>query len=95
MLINIHTQQKMSEEQFRIAHPNTSFPELLADQNVSPFGFAILHYPTLTAPQENYKFVADGVETIDGQWFVKYVQVPMTDEEIQLRDENLNETDQS
>lgn len=83
MLINITTQQQLSEHEFKASHPNTSFPEVLSDEMLSEFGVAVLNYPEPTVPIAGQKIVSEGIEQIEGQWFVRYGLAALNDEESQ------------
>ena len=83
MLINIETQEQVGEYQFRLLHPNVSFPAELTDAVLSNFGFANLQYPASPIASAGKKIVSGGVEKIDNKWFAKYVEVDLEDEELQ------------
>lgn len=82
MLINIQTQQTIGEYQFRLLHPDTSFPAELADSILTDFGHATLTYPAAPTAAQGKKIVDGGVEQIDGKWFAKYVEVDLSQDEI-------------
>lgn len=83
MLINIETQEQVGEYQFRLLHPNVSFPVELTDAVLSSFGFANLQYPAPPIASAGKKIVSGGVEKIDNKWFARYVEVDLEDEELQ------------
>jgi hypothetical protein len=69
--------------QFKLSHPNTSFPnqitaDLLDSYNYDP----VLNGAAATVTPPYGVSVRDGVEQIDGQWFTRYVAGPLfTDNE--------------
>lgn len=76
------TGKTMTEQEFRKAHPNTSFPVPIPEKTINEFGGDIVFegpYPTAT----EYQVVSrDGVEQIDGKWYTKYLVTDMNEEGI-------------
>lgn len=74
------TGQVMYDNEFRTAHPNTSFPPVLTVEILNDFGAD----PVLQGPQAQptrYQVsYSDGVEEINGQWFTKYSVADMDEE---------------
>lgn len=71
----------ITEDEFRRANPNTSFPPQITAAIIDDFGYdPVLEgpQPTLTPP---YQFAQrDGVEEINNQWFTKYIAAEPDDE---------------
>lgn len=98
MLLNIKTKERIDEHQFRLKHSNVSFPVELTDAALSDFGYAILNYPSPLTPSNGNTIIDDGVECINGLWFVKYGETPIDssilEQEVRMeRNVKLAETD--
>lgn len=76
------TGKLMTEQEFRKAHPNTSFPTPIPEATINQFGCDVVFegpYPTAT----EYQVVSrDGAEQIDGKWYTKYLVTDMNEEGI-------------
>lgn len=81
MLINTNTKERVSESEFRAAHPNVSFPAALTNEVLAPLGFAQLTYSPVALASQGYKIVDDGVEQVAGVWRVKYAEVQLDEAE--------------
>lgn len=70
----------VTESEFRAMHPDTSFPQVLAEELLDNFGAD----PVLNGPQaqpSRYQTAyRDGVEQINGKWYTKYSVADMDDE---------------
>lgn len=70
----------MTEAEFRAMYPDTSFPQVLAEDLLDSFGAD----PVLNGPQaqpSRYQTAyRDGVEQINGKWYTKYSVADMDDE---------------
>lgn len=79
MLINTKTLDKLSEYTFRNTHPNVSFPALLTDAILAPFGYAVLN-PTPQPEFDNWtQELTEGTpEQRDGKWYQTWVLTPVT-----------------
>ena len=82
MLINMLTQALIWEHDFRPLFQNTSFPAVMSDADLAPFGYANLYYPVPPVPQAGQKVVDTGTVQINGQWQINYQSIPMTTEEL-------------
>ncbi len=88
MEIRMRTGQVMTEGDFRAAHPNTSFPQILTEDLLAEFGAdPVLNGPQ---PQPNKYQIAfrDGVQEINGKWFTKYSVVDLDADTIAYVDAN-------
>lgn len=79
MLLNTKTLEQTSEYNFRKANPNVSFPAMLTDAILAPFGYAVLN-PT---PQPEFdswtQELSDGTpEQRDGKWYQTWMLTPVT-----------------
>ncbi len=90
MLINTKTQTQVWEHDFRASHPDTSFPAILTDEVIRPFGYAVLHYDSPVAPAPQYKMLvpAPPVE-VSGKWQAQYGTVDMSPEDIAAVDASI------
>lgn len=84
MIINTQTLEQISEYAFKRQYPNVSFPSILTDEVLEPFGYAILH----DVPQPEYDSWTHEVSTgtpeqKNGEWFQTWVLTPVqrTEEE--------------
>ena len=70
----------VTESEFRAMYPDTSFPQVLAEDLLDNFGAD----PVLNGPQaqpNRYQTAyRDGVEQINGKWYTKYSVADMDDE---------------
>ena len=88
MLIDTRTLAKVSEYNFRTAHPNVSFPTTLTDAILAPFGYAILNPTPQPGFNEWTHELSEGKpEYRDGKWYQTWVLTPVThtSEEIEAR----------
>ena len=88
MLIDTRTLAKVSEYNFRTAHPNVSFPTTLTDAILAPFGYAILNpTPQLGFNEWTHELSEGKPEYRDGKWYQTWVLTPVThtSEEIEAR----------
>lgn len=79
MLIDTRTLAKVSEYNFRMAHPNISFPETLTDEVLTPFDHAVFTF----TPQPEFNNwtheISEGKpEYHDGKWYQMWVLTPVT-----------------
>lgn len=79
MLINTESLEQVTEYTFRKANPNVSFPSVLTDAILAPFGHAVLN-PT---PQPEFdgwtQELTEGTpEQRDGKWYQTWVLTPVT-----------------
>lgn len=88
MLINTETLEKVTEYAFSAARPNVSFPALLTDAVLAPFGHAVLN-PTSQPEFDSWtQELSEGEpEQRDGKWYQTWVLTPVThtSEEIEAR----------
>lgn len=70
----------ITESEFRAMYPDTSFPQVLAEDLLDSFGAD----PVLNGPQaqpSRYQTAyRDGVEQVNGKWYTKYSVADMDDE---------------
>jgi hypothetical protein len=78
----------MTEQQFRAAHPNTSFPQQLTIELLNEFGADPVLNGAQAQPTRYQTAYRDGVEEINGQWFTKYSVVDMDADAIASIDAN-------
>ena len=73
----------MTEQEFRKAHPNTSFPVPIPEATINEFGGdVVFEGPQATSPDRYHYSQRQGIEQIDGKWYTKYVLGPVfTDNE--------------
>lgn len=64
-----------SEAAFRAAHPFTSFPANLREQDVQPFGYSIVVPTTPPAPLPFHNNVESAPTLVDGVWMQTWSQV--------------------
>lgn len=68
----------MTEQEFRKAHPNTSFPVPIPEKTINEFGGdVVFEGPQLTSPDRYHYSQRDGIEQIDGKWYTKYILGPV------------------
>ena len=71
------------EENFRMLHPQTSFPPVLTPELVEPFGFGMFEYSQIPDPEYHYDKVVEAPPVRDAQGFWRQVWqiVPMSETE--------------
>lgn len=71
------------EGNFRILHPDTSFPAVLTPELVEPFGFGMFEYSQIPEPAHHYdKAVeAQAIRDAQGVWRQVWELVPMSEAE--------------
>jgi hypothetical protein len=87
------TQEIITDTQFRLMYPNTSFPQVLTADILDAFdAVAIMEGPHAVATSV-YEFnQRTGIQEINGQWFTKYELGPIfTDTDDKTAEEQLNE----
>lgn len=86
--INLTTLEKVEAADIMLANPTVSFPNRgWSDEELEPYGFAILAIPaTHPIPGPYEKLVETTPAKIDGQWFLQWEAVPMTESEIAVKD---------
>ncbi len=90
MLINTKTQTQVWEYDFRASHPDTSFPQILSDEAIKPFGYAVLHSDVARPTPSLYQnIVTAPVQIIDGKYQEIWTIQDMTDEEITAVDRGI------
>ena len=79
MLINTRTLAKVSEYNFRMAHPNVSFPTTLTDEVLAPFDHAVLAFTPQPEFDDWTQELTEGTpEQRDGKWYQTWVLTPVT-----------------
>jgi hypothetical protein len=70
-------------ENFRMLHPNISFPAMLTPDIVEPYGFGIYDYSPVPAYNQNtHKLIeSNPVRNADGIWLQQWMLVELTEEE--------------
>lgn len=79
MLINTETFEQVTEYNFRITHPNISFPSMLTDNILAPFGYAVLNF--ISQPEFDgwtHELSEGNPEQRDGKWYQTWVLTPVT-----------------
>ena len=73
----------MTEQEFRKAHPNTSFPVPISEATINEFGGdVVFEGPQATSPDRYHYSQRQGIEQVNGKWYTKYVLGPIfTDNE--------------
>lgn len=102
MIINTQTFKQLSEYAFRKTYPNISFPEILTDDILEQFGYAILHTTQQPEYDEWYHTLSEGTPEQKGdEWYQTWVLTPVThtpEEEIKrletLKTNKINQIDQ-
>jgi hypothetical protein len=71
------------EANFRMLHPDTSFPAVLTPELVAPFGFGMFEYSQIPEPAHHYdKAVeAPAIRDAQGVWRQVWELVPMSEAE--------------
>lgn len=82
MLINTTTMVRTPEADFRALFNNKSFPATLTDDSLEGLGFKVLNEPEQPSVSAKQRVIDGGNAQIDGKWFVKWVVVDKTREEI-------------
>lgn len=79
MLINTRTLAKVSEYNFRMAHPNVSFPTTLTDEVLAPFDHAVLAFTPQPEFDDWTQELTEGIpEQRDGKWYQTWILTPVT-----------------
>lgn len=79
MLINTETFEQVTEYNFRITHPNTSFPSKLTDAILAPFGYAVLNFTSHPNFDSWTQKLTEGTpEQRDGKWYQTWILKPIT-----------------
>lgn len=79
MLINTRTLAKVSEYNFRMAHPNISFPTTLTDEVLAPFDHAVLAFTPQPEFDDWTQELTEGTpEQRDGKWYQMWKLTPVT-----------------
>lgn len=79
MIINTRTLAKVSEYNFRMAHPNVSFPTTLTDEVLAPFDHAVLAFTPQPEFDDWTQELTEGTpEQRDGKWYQTWVLTPAT-----------------
>lgn len=82
------TGQVVTEQEFRILYPNTSFPSILSIEILESLGAdAILEGPQVQTSDPYHYSQRSGVEEINGKWFTKYILGPIFTEYKNEKDE--------
>jgi hypothetical protein len=77
-LRNRSTGAVITDQQFRLNNPNTSFPEVLTSSIINSFGYdPVLEGPQATVIPPYQYSQRDGVINIDGKWFTRYIAGPV------------------
>jgi len=71
------TGQVMFEGEFRLSHPNTSFPPQLTAELLDSMGADVVLEGPQAQPTRYQVAFRNGVEQIDGKWYTKYSVVDM------------------
>jgi hypothetical protein len=79
-LRNKETGAVITESEFRAAFPNTSFPEQLTVGLIGDMGFDVVLEGPQAQPTRYQTAFRDGVEEVNGKWFIKYSVADMDDE---------------
>jgi hypothetical protein len=82
MLINIETKKQVWEHDFKAMYPNTSFPQVLNDADISKLGYVNLFYPKQPTTLITQKVVDDGIEYVEDRWQVKWLVVGKSTDEL-------------
>ena len=82
MLIDITSQVRITEYDFRNANPNIAFPATLTDAMLAPFNKAILFFPQQITPSATQKVEDGGQSLINGVWTVTWNLVDKTPDEM-------------
>lgn len=79
MLINTRTLAKVSEYNFRMAHPNVSFPTTLTDEVLAPFDHAVMAFTPQPEFDDWTQELTEGTpEQRDGKWYQTWILTPVT-----------------
>jgi len=86
--ININTLEKVEAVDIMTANPNISFPNRgWSDEDILPYGYAELNFPVEHPMPGRYEKLEESTPVqIDGKWYVQFAIVPITDEEIRIKD---------
>lgn len=89
--VNINTLEKVEAVDIMRANPEVSFPNRgWNDEELAPYGYAELWMPTEHPFPETYEKLVEGTpKKIDDKWYIQFNTVPMTEEEVKLKNEYL------
>jgi hypothetical protein len=90
-ILNIETEERLSEDEFRELFPSISFPEELTDKALLNYGYAVLSSTMSPEVPSTQKVVDIGNILIDDVWHVNWQIVNKTPDEINF--ENLRITE--
>jgi len=83
MLIDINTLIETQESDFKSLFPDTSFPAMLTDEHITPFGYAVLNYDLPSPIPGRYQKTASApVQLVEGKYHAQWTVVDMTSDEI-------------
>lgn len=82
--VNTSTLQKVEAVDIMLANPEVSFPNRgWSDEELAPYGYAELHFPTEHPFQSTYEKLVEGTPAkIGDKWYIQFDVVPMTEEEV-------------
>lgn len=89
--VKINTLEKVEAADIMLANPEVSFPNRSwSDDELAPYGYAELHFPVEHPFPGTYeKLVEVEPAKIDGKWFIQFAIVPMTDDEVRRKNEQI------
>ena len=70
----------VTEQEFRAMFPNTGFPVQLTEAIINDFGGDVVFEGPQAQPSRYQVAFRDGVEQIDGKWFIKWSVADMEQE---------------
>lgn len=78
MLIDVKTKNILSEVMLRYLCPNVSFPSILTDEILMPFGYAVLN-PTTPPTYDSWahQLIEGTPEQRDGKWYQAWMLEPV------------------
>ena len=84
--IHTQTQQKATLDDIKNENPNTSFPATLTDEDLSSFGYAILHNTQPPTYDDLFKTLQEGpIQFIDDKWQTTWIIEDLPEEESNKR----------
>lgn len=89
--VNTTTLAIVEAADIMLAYPDVSFPNRgWTDEDLAPYGYAVLNWPPNPPIPGMYENVVevDPVE-VDGQWYHHFILVPMTPEQVAVKNAEL------
>jgi hypothetical protein len=67
------TQQVITDIEFKLMYPNTSFPQILTEEILAEYNAVVIMEGPQAVPTNPYEYsFRNGIQEINGKWFTKY-----------------------